>query len=109
MRTLIWSLGDTVQNLKFPRFVESSLLDPSLFSLQDIWTTQPIAALLMFGFPLLVFSFIIYMLCIADPGPEEEDMDETELGDDEISEEEQEQKEVKEVEEADPGAKPKSD
>ncbi|XP_067054514.1 protein disulfide-isomerase TMX3-like isoform X2 [Acropora muricata] len=75
----------------------------------DIWTTQPIAALLMFGFPLLVFSFIIYMLCIADPGPEEEDMDETELGDDEISEEEQEQKEVKEVEEADPGAKPKSD
>lgn len=108
MRTLIWSLGDTVQILKFPRFVESSLLDPSLFSLQDIWTTQPIAALLMFGFPLLVFSFIIYMLCIADPGPEEEDMDETELGDDEISEEEQEQKEVKEVE-ADTGAKPKSD
>lgn len=49
------------------------------------------------------------MLCIADPGPEEEDMDETELGDDEISEEEQEQKEVKEVEEADTRAKPKSD
>ena len=49
------------------------------------------------------------MLCIADPGPEEEDIDEIELGDDEISEEEQEQKEVKEVEEADPGAKPKSD
>ena len=100
-------MGDTVQNLKFPRFVESSLVDPSLFSLQDIWTTQPIAALLMFGFPLLVFSFIIYMLCIADPGPEEEDMDETELGDDEASEGEQE--EAKEVEEADHGAKPKND
>jgi len=47
------------------------------------------------------------MLCIADPGPEEEDMDETELGDDEASEGEQE--EAKEVEEADHGAKPKND
>ena len=56
-----------------------------------------------------MFSFIIYMLCIADPGPEEEDMDETEIGDDEISEGEQEEKEAKELEEADPGAKPKSD
>lgn len=75
----------------------------------DIWTTQPIAALLMFGFPLLVFSFLIYMLCIADTGPEEEDLvdDEEEV---EIIDEGLEEKEVKEPDdEADPVAKPKLD
>lgn len=77
--------------------------------MQDIWTTQPIAALLMFGFPLLVFSFLIYMLCIADTGPEEEDLvdDEEEV---EIIDEDLEEKEVKEPDdEADSVAKPKLD
>ncbi|KAJ7360441.1 Protein disulfide-isomerase tmx3 [Desmophyllum pertusum] len=55
-----------------------------LRSIYDIWTSQPIAALLMFGFPLLVFTFIIYMLCIADAGPEEEEPDDM---DDEEAEE----------------------
>ena len=51
------------------------------------------------------------MLCIADPGPEEEDLDETEDGA-EIMDEDQEEKELKEQsdEEADPSAaKPKLD
>ncbi|XP_068693616.1 protein disulfide-isomerase TMX3-like isoform X2 [Montipora foliosa] len=80
-------------------------------TIYDIWTTQPIAALLMFGFPLLIFSFVIYMLCIADPGPEEEELDEMEF-EDEIGDDEQEEKclkEVKEAEEADPSTKPKID
>lgn len=79
---------------------------------QDIWTTQPIAALLMFGFPLLVFTFIIYMLCIADPGPEEEDLDD--IGDEGVEDMDDdggyEEKELREVEEeVDPSTKPKTD
>ena len=78
---------------------------------QDIWTTQPIAALLMFGFPLLVFTFIIYMLCIADPGPEEEDLDDMENEEDGVMDEgEFEEKELKDIEEeVDPSTKPKKD
>jgi len=80
-----------------------------LKTIYDIWTTQPIAALLMFGFPLLVFAFVIYMLCIADPGPEEEDLDEAEDGV-EFIDDDQEEKEQKELdEEADPSTKPKTD
>ena len=50
------------------------------------------------------------MLCIADPGPEEEDLEETEDGA-EIMDEDQEEKELKgSDEEADPSsAKPKLD
>jgi len=63
----------------------------------------------MFGFPLLVFAFVIYMLCIADPGPEEEDLDEAEDGV-EFIDDDQEEKEQKELdEEADPSTKPKTD
>ena len=48
------------------------------------------------------------MLCIADPGPEEEEMEfEDEIGDDE--QEEKCLEEVKEAEEADPSTKPKID
>ncbi|KAL9974978.1 hypothetical protein ACROYT_G012090 [Oculina patagonica] len=83
-----------------------------LKSIYDIWTTQPIAALLMFGFPLLVFTFIIYMLCIADPGPEEEDLDD--IGDEGVEDMEDdgdyEERELREVEEeVDPSSKPKTD
>jgi len=82
-----------------------------LRSIYDIWTTQPIAALLMFGFPLLVFTFIIYMLCIADPGPEEEDLDDMEdEGVGVMDEGEFEEKELKDIdEEVDPSTKPKKD
>lgn len=85
------------------------LMNMSFFvNTQDIWTTQPIAALLMFGFPLLVFTFIIYMLCIADPGPEEEDLED--MGDEEDDEGEFEEKELKDIEEeVDPSTKPKKD
>ena len=81
------------------------------FNAQDIWTTQPIAALLMFGFPLLVFTFIIYMLCIADPGPEEEDMDDIDdEGVDVMDDGDYEERELQEVEEeVDPSTKPKTD
>ena len=81
------------------------------FNTQDIWTTQPIAALLMFGFPLLVFTFIIYMLCIADPGPEEEDLDDMEdEGVEVMAEGEFDEKELKDIEEeVDPSTKPKKD
>lgn len=65
----------------------------------------------MFGFPLLVFTFIIYMLCIADAGPEEEepdDMDDEEA--EELMDGEYEEKELKEIEEeVDPSTKPKTD
>ena len=87
-------------------------IKPKLFAIfiQDIWTTQPIAALLMFGFPLLVFSFLIYMLCIVDSGPEEEDLVDDEEEAEIIIDEDLEEKEVKESDdEADPGAKPKLD
>lgn len=77
-------------------------------TIYDIWTTQPIAALLMFGFPLLVFGFLFYMLCIADPGPEEEfDEDDEDV---EFIDGDHEEKEMKESdEEAEPGTKPKTD
>lgn len=82
-----------------------------LRSIYDIWTTQPIAALLMFGFPLLIFTFIIYMLCIADPGPEEEDLDDMEdEGVEVMAEGEFDEKELKDIEEeVDPSTKPKKD
>ena len=81
------------------------------FNTQDMWTTQPIAALLMFGFPLLVFTFIIYMLCIADPGPEEEDLEDIDdEGVETLDGEYSEEKELQEVEEeVDPSTKPKKD
>ena len=81
------------------------------YNAQDMWTTQPIAALLMFGFPLLVFTFIIYMLCIADPGPEEEDLEDIDdEGVETLDGEYSEEKELQEVEEeVDPSTKPKKD
>ncbi|CAH3177414.1 unnamed protein product [Porites lobata] len=78
-------------------------------TIYEIWTTQPIAALVMFGFPLLVFSFVIYMLCIADPGPEEE-LDEDDAAEFDDGDHEQTNKEPKESdEEAESGAKPKTE
>ena len=63
----------------------------------------------MFGFPLLVFSFVIYMLCIADPGPEEE-LDEDDAAEFDDGDHEQTNKEPKESdEEAESGAKPKTE
>jgi hypothetical protein len=49
--------------------------------LQEIWTTQPIIATVMFGLPLLLFSFIIYMLCTAEGGDDQEYNDEDEFDD----------------------------
>ena len=63
----------------------------------------------MFGFPLLVFSFVIYMLCIADPEPEEE-LDEDDAAEFDDGDHEQTNKEPKESdEEAESGAKPKTE
>ena len=63
----------------------------------------------MFGFPLLVFSFVIYMLCIADPGPEEE-LDEDDAVEFNDGDHEQTIEELKESdEEAESGAKPKTE
>ena len=77
---------------------------------QEIWTTQPIAAILMFGFPLLVFSFLIYMLCIADPGPEEEDLEELQDEGTEYLDDEDGERELKATEEeVDANPKPKTE
>ena len=63
----------------------------------------------MFGFPLLVFSFVIYMLCIADPGPEEELDEDDAVGFDD-GDHEQTIEELKESdEEGESGAKPKTE
>lgn len=46
---------------------------------QEIWRAQPIVASLIFGLPALLFSFLIYTLCIADPGEGyDEEFDENE-------------------------------
>ena len=63
----------------------------------------------MFGFPLLVFAFVIYMLCIADPGPEEEDLDEAEDGVEFIDDDQEEKEQKESDEEAEPSTKPKTD
>lgn len=81
-----------------------------LRSIYEIWTTQPIAALLMFGFPLLVFSFLIYMLCIADSGPEEDDFEELEDEGAEFIDDKDGERELKATEEEfDPNPKPKTE
>ncbi|RMX51139.1 hypothetical protein pdam_00015794 [Pocillopora damicornis] len=80
-----------------------------LRSIYEIWTTQPIAAILMFGFPLLVFSFLIYMLCIADPGPEEEDLEELQEEGTEYLDDEDGERELKATEEVDANPKPKTE
>lgn len=81
-----------------------------LRSIYEIWTTQPIAAILMFGFPLLVFSFLIYMLCIADPGPEEEDLEERQDEGTEYLDDEDGERELKATEEeVDANPKPKTE
>ena len=77
--------------------------------IQEIWTTQPIAALVMFGFPLLVFSFVIYMLCIADPGPEEELDEEDDAVEFDDGDHEQTKEPKESDEEAESGAKPKTE
>ncbi|KAK3746383.1 hypothetical protein QZH41_018215, partial [Actinostola sp. cb2023] len=61
----------------------------------EIWTSQPIVATLMFGLPLLLFSFVIYMLCTVEVGDDqefnEEDNDEEHYDDDEDEHKIQEQ------------------
>ncbi|XP_073233579.1 protein disulfide-isomerase TMX3-like [Porites lutea] len=78
-------------------------------TIYEIWTTQPIAALVMFGFPLLVFSFVIYMLCIADPGPEEELDEEDDAVEFDDGDHEQTKEPKESDEEAESGAKPKTE
>lgn len=88
-------------------FIKSKL---NFWWTQEIWTTQPIAAILMFGFPLLVFSFLIYMLCIADPGPEEEDLEELQDEGTEYLDDEDGERELKATEEeVDANPKPKTE
>lgn len=88
----------------------SSSLNCIFWWTQEIWTTQPIAAILMFGFPLLVFSFLIYMLCIADPGPEEEDLEELQDEGTEYLDDEDGERELKATEEeVDANPKPKTE
>lgn len=88
-------------------FIKSKL---NFWWTQEIWTTQPIAAILMFGFPLLVFSFLIYMLCIADPGPEEEDLEELQDEGTEYLDDKDGERELKATEEeVDANPKPKTE
>ena len=63
----------------------------------------------MFGFPLLVFSFVIYMLCIADPGPEEELDEEDDAVEFDDGDREQTKEPKESDEEAESGAKPKTE
>ena len=56
-----------------------------------------------------MFAFVIYMLCIADAGPEEEDLDEAEDGVEFIDEDQEEKEQKESDEEADPSTKPKTD
>ena len=63
----------------------------------------------MFGFPLLVFSFVIYMLCIADPGPEEELDEEDDAVDFDDGDHEQTKEPKESDEEAESGAKAKTE
>ena len=39
--------------------------------MQDIWSTSPLMAILIFGLPFLVFTFLIVMLCCLE-SPEED-------------------------------------
>ena len=63
----------------------------------------------MFGFPLLVFSFVIYMLCIADAGPEEELDEEDDAAEFDDGDHEQTKEPKESDEEAESGAKPKTE
>ena len=63
----------------------------------------------MFGFPLLVFSFVIYMLCIADPGPEEELDEEDDAVEFDDGDHEQTKEPKESGEEAESGAKAKTE
>ena len=63
----------------------------------------------MFGFPLLVFSFVIYMLCIADPGPEEELDEEDDAVEFDDGDHEQTTEPKESDEEAESGAKAKTE
>ena len=102
---LVLALGRKEKRCCF--FIKSKLY---FWWTQEIWTTQPIAAILMFGFPLLVFSFLIYMLCIADPGPEEEDLEELQDEGTEYLYDEDGERELKATEEeVDANPKPKTE
>ena len=42
------------------------------FFLQEIWSTSPFMAIVVFGLPFLVFGFLIVMLCCLEPPAEDQ-------------------------------------
>ena len=56
-----------------------------------------------------MFSFVIYMLCIADPGPEEELDEEDDAAEFDDGDHEQTKEPKESDEEAESGAKPKTE